>query len=346
MIPDAVIHGATPDTAASVAAAAPPGTRVAPPNACPTGSTPMLEPQALQTTSTDSDDPSAKTARSLGLTGAGVKVAWMADGIDINNQDFIRADGSHVFVDYQDFSGDGTTAPTDGAEAFLDASAIAAQGLHSYNIQNFSAHPLTKPCNIRIEGMAPGASLVGLKVFAENNATLTSAFLQAIDYAVSVDKVDVINESFGGNPFPDIAAADAVRLFDEAAVAAGVTVTVSSGDAGPTNTIGSPATDPAVISVGGSTTYKFQAQTGYGGYYPLASDGWLDDNISPLSSSGFTQAGRSIDLLAPGDLDWALCSTDQATYGGCLTFAGAATPIEESGGTSESAPLTAGAAAW
>ncbi len=236
-------------------------------------------------------------------------------------------------------------APTDGAEAFLDASAIAAQGLHSYNIQNFSAAPADQALQHPDRGHgARRLAWSASRSSRENNATLTSGFLQAIDYAVSVDKVDVINQSFGGNPIPD-EAADAVRMFDEAAVAAGVTITASTGDAGPTNTIGSPATDPAVISVGGSTTYKFLAQTGYGGYYPLATDGWLDNNISPLSSSGFTQAGRSLDLLAPGDLDWALCSTDQATYGGCANFVGGATPIEESGGTSESAPLTAGAAA-
>jgi Subtilase family len=342
VIPDEVIK--LPASAAKAAAAGTPS-RSAPPGTCPSGSTPLLEPQALDVTKTNSDDPTAKTARSLGYTGAGVKVAYMAEGIDINNPDFIRADGSHVFTDYQDFSGDGTTAPTDAAEAFLDASAIASQGRHSYNIQNFTAVPLDKPCTIRIEGMAPGASLVGLKVFAANNATLTSGFVQAIDYAASVDKVDVLNESFGGNPFPDSATADAVRLFNDAAVRAGVTVTASTGDAGPTNTIGSPATDPSVIAVGGSTTYRAYAQTGYGGYYPLSKDGWLDDNISPLSSGGFSQAGRVLDLIAPGDIDFAICTPDPDLYQGCLNFAGQPSPVEESGGTSESAPLTAGAAA-
>ncbi len=216
-------------------------------------------PKHCRCTHTDSDDPSAKTARGLGYTGAGVKVAYLAEGIDINNPDFIRADGSHVFADYEDFTGDGPNAPTSGGEAFLDASAIAAQGRQAYDISHFGAHPLAAPCDVRIEGVAPGASLYGFKVFGNTNFTTTSGFLQAIDWAVNVDHVNVINESFGSNPFPDTTSQDAVALFNDMATAAGVTVTASSGDAGPTNTQGSPSTDPNVISVGASTTFRWLA---------------------------------------------------------------------------------------
>jgi hypothetical protein len=311
------------------------------PGACATDGKVQLNPQAIEAIHAAGTTPSAQ---GLGYTGAGVKVGWIADGVNPDNPDFIRANGQHVFADYQDFSGTGTNAPTNGGEAFLDSSSIAAQGREVYNVASYGAG-LSAPCRIRILGVAPGASLVGLNVFGSANVAFNSVFLEAMDYAVSVDHVNVLNESFGDNPFPDTASLDLIRLGDDAAVKAGVTVDVSTGDAGPTNTIGSPATDPNVISAGATTTYRAYAQTGIGGITAPGVKGWLNNNISGLSGGGFDQTGGTVDVVAPGDLNWALCTPDPAKFSACTNFSGAPASVELSGGTSEAAPLTSGVAA-
>ncbi len=223
---------------------------------------PRLEPEALTVMRALTDDGSPN-AQQL-ATGAGVKVAFIADGIDPDNPDLIRANGQHVIVDYQDFSGEGPSASTSGIEALGDASSIGAQGRVSHDLAAYvnPAYALPAGCTIRIVGVAPGASIVALK--AGGSSLFTSAILQSIDYAVSTAHVDVINESFGRNAYPDDSTRSAISLFNQLAVAGGVTVTVSSGDAGVTGTIGAEATDAAVISVGGTTTSRTYVQEGSG----------------------------------------------------------------------------------
>ena len=311
---------------------------------CGTAAHPQLNPEALN--NIDAVNP--------GADGAGVTVALLADGLNPADPDFQRNPayaspgspaGSPVVTE-EDFSTDGTNAPTDGAEAYIDSSSIAAQGNETYDLSQFvsTAHPLPSGCDIKIRGVAPGANVLALKVFAQNNDTTTSGFFQAINYAVAAG-AKVINESFSSDNFPDLAA-DAVRMADDAAVAAGVTVVACSYDAGYTNTFSPPSTDPNVISVGASTTFRSYEQDTYGGVNaPGANGRWVDNNISSLSSGGVSEAGGTLDLVAPGDLNWILCDPDDTLFTGCTNENGAGTPIQLSGGTSESSPLTAGAAA-
>jgi hypothetical protein len=350
VVPNQVIPGPTlPTVQAPVGPSAPTAGALAAPGLCGTAAHPQVNPEALFPIN-------ALAANRSGADGAGVTVAVIADGLDPANPDFQRnaayasagsPAGSPV-VTQVDFSGDPAGTPTPGGEIFLDASSVAAQGNTTYDLSDYLApndpRPLPAKCDITITGDAPGANVLALKVFAENNDSTTSAFLQAINYAVA-NGVKVINESFGGNPIPDLAA-DVIRQADDAAVAAGVTVVASTGDAGGTSTIGSPATDPNVISAGASTTFRSFEQGNFGGADVPGSNGqWVDNNIAGISSGGNSEAGNTVDLVAPGDWNWALCSPDVALFTDCTAFNGAASPIQFTGGTSESSPLIAGGAA-
>ena len=301
---------------------------------------PLVEPEARQVMH-------AAAANKI-VNGSGIKVGIIADGIDPNNPDLIRAGGQHVIFDYRDFSGFGPTAPTDGREAFLDAGTIASQGNQTYDLSGFvnPAHPLPPGCNIKIRGIAPGASLAVLNVAGSAAGFFNSQIIQAVEWAVMHDHVKVLNESIGGNPIPDTQN-DPVALADQAAVAAGVTVVASSGDAGPFNNIGSPATSPGVIAVGGTTTYRVYRQTTR--YTTqLSPGGWENNNISALSSDGVTQFNpHTVNVVAPGDRGWSLCSSDTTSFFGCADIDHGTNPppIWAAGGTSASCPETSATAA-
>src|SRR5262245_14487168 len=331
------------DTAGSGPGAGP---AVQPPQQiCPSNpADPLLEPEALQLMNVAFQDGALPGASDL-ADGSGITVAFLADGLDIDNPDFMR-NGSSIFTDYADFTSEGPDAPTDGAEAFADASAIAAQGRVTYDLSQVvnPSHPLPPGCNVRVRGVAPGASLVALKVFGETTQPLTSSFLQAIERAVMVDHVDVITESFGASPFPD-PETDPIALANGAAVAAGVVVVSGSDDAGMTRTAGSPSDDPGVIGVGAATSFRVYAQVTQAAEQ-FGNGTWTSDNISGLSSSGFTQFGpHTIGVVAPGDLGWAVCTPDPARFRACTGFSGQPTSIDAFGGTSQSSALTAGVAA-
>jgi subtilisin family serine protease len=308
---------------------------------CPSNpAQPLIEPEARQVMNADAADQI--------VDGSGVKVGIIADGLDPNNPDLIRANGQHVIFDFQDFSGFGPGAPTDGRESFLDAGTIASQGNQTYDLSGFvnPAHPLPPGCNIKIKGIAPGASLAVLNVAGSNAGFFNSQIIQAIEWAVLHDHVNVLNESIGGNPIPNTQN-DPVSLADQAAVAAGVTVVSSSGDAGPFNNIGSPATTPGVIAVGGTTTYRVYRQTTRYGTN-LVPGGWEDNNITALSSDGITEfQPHTVDVVAPGDRGWSLCSNDTAHFFGCadIDHGSNPPPIWAAGGTSASCPETAATAA-
>ncbi|MDB5059156.1 MAG: Bacillopeptidase, partial [Chloroflexi bacterium] len=269
---------------------------------------------------------------------------------------------SQVFADFKDFSGAGPNFRTAGGEAFLDASSIGAQGRTLYDVTKpvSSASPdgagvwvspdyptPSTPCKIRVLGMAPGASLYGFKINGINGPVqvpYASSIVQAIQYAVQVDHVDVLSESLGIGAYPDNAS-NPISLANDAAVAAGVTVVASSGDGGNMGRLITPASDQNVITVGATTQFRSYQQLNLNGF-EFGKGGYVSNNISALSSSGPSQsANRNVDVVAGGDKGWALCSPDVHMYAACTDNLNRPSRLQLANGTSESAPLVAGEAA-
>ena len=338
---------------------------------CGTSSAPLLEPEALHLINADNrtnaNSPYTSgplSAHSLGYTGSGVNIAVFPDGMDPTLPEFQR-NGHSVVTDFRDFTGEGPTSKTPGGEAFGDVSSLVAQGAHTYNLdQEINPAFATSggTCDVKVLGVAPGATVDVMKVFGQTNSSFTSEILQGIDWAIQQDHANILSISIGFFALPTSAAEQPLTTILDNAIANGTVVVASTGDASPSNTEESPALDPGVIGAAASTSYRLFAQAnsflydmaesvhngGGGPSYHLGQNtpGWLDNQVSTLSSSGVTEERRAPDIIAPGDLNWAVCSTDTTTYSECANALGGTTiGLEDFGGTSESAPLTSGVAA-
>jgi Subtilase family len=335
IVPDSEVAVGVP--ALKVSAAAVRAARPAAPSQQPNCDTKRLqvEPEALTDIHAYSNDPGTPDMANSVATGEGVIVA--NDGINglAGNPNFTRPDGSHVVIGAPDYTADNTNG-----EFYGDASSIAAQGTVVYDYAKelpFSGLPVGR-CKFVLRGDAPDASLVDMDnndypgSSSRQSASITeseSDIVAGIDAAVTKYHADVLSESYGYGLRPSSYATHYAA--NDAAVAAGVTVVVSSGDSGVQGTVSSPASDPRVIEVGATNTLRLNAQA-YG--YPH----WVNDDITPLSSGGTTPNNKLPDLVAPGYGGEAACNPASSS---CPSN----TQTEAFGGTSQSCPLVAGAVA-
>ena len=291
-------------------------------------SKPLLEPEELTSIHAASDNPNAPDEANSIATGQGVVVGNVNADTLAGNPNLIRPNGQHVIIDAPD--------PTENVfddEFNGDVSTIAAQGTVTYTYASqlpFSNIPSN--CTFRIQGDAPGASLLTTGFFSDTNSAgqtvaPESQVIAGLQQAVN-NGVNVVSESYGFGALPG-ANDDLLEPTNDAMVAAGVVVVESAGDSGSSGTVEAPADDPNVIDAAGSNDLRLSAQAfGY-------TKGWEDDNMTTLSSGGTAPNGAVVDLVAPGYLGLAV-----AGAGGDPPL-----PTEAFGGTSQSAPFISGAAA-
>ena len=257
--------------------------------------------------------------------GAGVKIAILDTGIDVNHAAFQDSslsvpDGFPLVRAASDKAY--TNNKVIVARSYVnllsyrdpDSSARDRVG-HGTALASVSAGVRNAGPLATITGIAPKAYLGNYKIFGTpgyNDSTTDAAILQALDDAVA-DGMDVVNISLGTDFAPRLADDVDVQAI-ETATAAGVIVVVAAGNNGPgLNTISSPATAPSAIAAGAVTNSRqFTASAnvqGLGTYVALAGDG--SKPAAPLSGpladvSSLDSNGLGCSALPSGSLKGAV----------------------------------------
>lgn len=295
-------------------------------------------------------------AREVDETGAGVHVAVIDTGLISNWRDFLvdeRVDtelarafmgGGAVAEDFVPWDQFHVSNPTNMWEKDTNSHGTAVAS----HIIGFEIGPFV------VDGTAPGATVIPLKVFPNGQAfTWSSRIIGAIAYVTNLVEAGeigptVINMSLGGSA-PGVL--DRMAIQD--AIDAGVIVVASAGNAGEAG-MGWPGAYPEVISVGA---------TGWTEQFRPISDGvpntafwWTQDvgndpdgtgtseeqqsYVTFFSSRAIPELGtnfgideQELDVLAPGI--WTVAPGDHGPNATFFFWAG----------TSFSSPLTAGVAA-
>ncbi|KAF1086277.1 Serine protease AprX [Sporotomaculum syntrophicum] len=202
-------------------------------------------------------------------TGAGVTVAVIDTGI------YPHPDLAGRVTYFKDFVNNKTEAYDDNGHGTHVAGCVAGNGSCSAG---------------KFRGTAPGANLIGLRVLGKYGSGSLSTIIHAVQWCRDNREqynIKVANLSLGGaaeQSYKDDPLCQAV----EELWRSGVVVCAAAGNEGPdNNTIGSPAIDPIVITVGATNDFN--------------STDISDDEVADFSSRGPTVDGLAKpDLVTPG----------------------------------------------
>lgn len=293
----------------------------------------MTDSNEDYSTAVESDVAAAQFAQD----GTGVGVAIIDSGV-ADHADLHNASGASRVVYSQSFvAGDITTADKYGHGTHV-AGLVGGTGASSGTGNGYAA---------KFTGMAPNVNIINLRVLDQNGSGTDSQVIAAIQQAIALKStynIRVINMSLG-RPVFESYTLDPVCQAVESAWKAGIVVVVAAGNRGRDNsmgthgfaTIGAPANDPAVITVGATRTRGTATRT--------------DDSIASYSSKGPTLVDHLVkpDLVAPGNrlvslrVAGSTLDTNYAAFK--VTPTSGTSKYFRLSGTSMSTPLVSGAVA-
>ena len=224
-----------------------------------------------------------------GMNGSGIGVAVIDSGI-ADHPDLHNAYGygpSRVIYSQSFVAGNSSPVDQFGHGTHV-AGLIGGNGASSGSSNGYPAV---------YAGMAPNVNLINLRVLDQNGLGTDSQVIAAIEEAINLPakyNVSVINMSLG-RPIFESYTLDPVDQAVEAAWKAGIVVVAAAGNNGRYaatdgfGTIGVPANDPSVITVGATLTMQTPTR--------------VDDEIASYSSKGPTAIDHIVkpDIVAPGN---------------------------------------------
>ncbi|HUJ01391.1 MAG TPA: S8 family serine peptidase, partial [Usitatibacter sp.] len=210
---------------------------------------------------TGADDVRTLAAQGAALDGSGVTIAVVDSGIMTTHGAFIGNDGSSRVKVSVDF-----TAPNATPDSPVNSSGYTFQDPYGHGtlVASVAAGRTVGDASTDSTGVAPGASLVDVRVLDNNGLGTIATTLAGIDWVVnnaSTYNIKVMNVSLGTTS-TDSYLTDPLCIAVRNAVAAGITVVVAAGNYGvgaignpEYGTISSPGDEPSVITVGSANTH-------------------------------------------------------------------------------------------
>lgn len=264
------------------------------------------------------------SAAGFSVDGTGVRVCVADTGIDSDH--IMYADRIDSTAGYDFYNNDSNPEDDNGHGSHVSGIAVGGTGL----VVDFGCGAGPQD----FQGMAPGATLIGVKILNSFGGGFDSDIIAGIDYCAdqtaSGARADVINLSIGTGAYSGLCTHPWAVAANNA-VANGVVVVAASGNENNANAMGSPACGVDVIAVG--ATYKAD--------YPTCEDNTSNFNwgicidFSPVEDQVvcFSNESDYLDVTAPGSVIWSASNA-----------AGGSSIVGESG-TSMASPMVAGLAA-
>jgi serine protease AprX len=264
---------ASPTTVATTTA---PATPVATPTATVPGS---VDGSQLTTVFDQTLNVTALWAQ--GTTGQGIGIAVIDTGVDRSTADFKDPATGLSRVVASVNTNASAALKADGYGHGTHVAAIAAG--------NSWAQAPGAPARGKYVGVAPGASVVNVRVSDDAGRTYVSDVIEGIDWVIAnrqAYNIRVLNLSLQST-VAEPASTSYLAAAAERAWLNGILVVVAAGNQGPNQALYPPGNDPFVVTVGAADSMGTPARS--------------DDGMAPWSTYGTTQAGVvKPDVVAPG----------------------------------------------